>query len=67
MDDGARVKLIEIADVLARSTPLNATDRKNYLARFRTYYRHLAATVETSVVDQNDNLGTTAAELEALK
>jgi hypothetical protein len=67
MDENYRADLIKIADVLARNAPLSAVDRKNYLARFRTYYRHLAATVETTVVDQNDNLGTTAGELEALK
>jgi hypothetical protein len=49
--DGYQVKLIEIADELARlglGIPLSAGDEQRYLRRFRTIYRHLATSVETS-------------------
>ena len=46
-----QVKLIEIADELARigmGTPLATGDEQRYLRRFRTIYQHLATSVETS-------------------
>jgi hypothetical protein len=46
-----QVKLIEIADELARlgmGPSLSAGDEQRYLRRFRTIYRHLASSVETS-------------------
>jgi hypothetical protein len=48
--DGYHVKLIEIADELARlgMASLSPDDEQRYLHRFRTIYRHLAATIETS-------------------
>ena len=48
--DGYQVKLIEIADELARlgMASMSAGDEQRYLRRFRTIYQHLATTVETS-------------------
>ena len=53
MDDGARVKLIEIADALARRehTMAHVPNQATYLRDFRKYYRHLAATVDLAVND----------------
>lgn len=49
--DSYQVKLIEIADELVRlglGQSLSAGDEQRYLRRFRTIYRHLATSVETS-------------------
>jgi hypothetical protein len=49
--DGYHVKLIEIADELARiglGASLASGDEQRYLRRFRTIYQHLAGTIETS-------------------
>lgn len=49
--DGYQIKLIEIADELARlaiGPTLGPGDEERYLRRFRTIYQHLASTVETS-------------------
>jgi hypothetical protein len=48
--DSYQVKLIEIADELARlgMASIGAGDEQRYLRRFRTIYQHLATTVETS-------------------
>ena len=68
MDDGARVKLIEIAHGLAVQGQGLEEDAKIVLPRFRTYYRHLAATVEMSdTPGGRDRLEGTAKDLEGLK
>jgi len=49
--DGYHVKLIEIADELARigmGSSIGPGDEQRYLRRFRTIYQHLATTIETS-------------------
>jgi hypothetical protein len=56
--DGYQTKLIEIADELARvgmGTPIGLGDEQRYLRRFRTIYRHLATTVETSLGGSSPN------------
>jgi hypothetical protein len=70
MDDGARVKLIEIARDLAVVGQAANVDAKTVATRFRTFYRHLSATVETDgTVDSaaSGRLVETSKELEALK
>jgi hypothetical protein len=56
--DGYQVRLIEIANELARlgmSNPLSPGDEQRYLRRFRTIYQHLATSVETSQGGANPN------------
>jgi hypothetical protein len=56
--DGYQTKLIEIADELSRvgmGTPIGLGDEQRYLRRFRTIYRHLATTVETSLGGSTPN------------
>jgi hypothetical protein len=71
MDDGARVKLIEIADTQARyGLQTNQADVAKFLVRFRTYYHHLAATVDHPgpvMTGHHDYLASTDKDLEALK
>jgi len=70
MDDGAAVKLIEIADEMARIGQAMNPDPKVILERFRTCYRHLAATVETDSTDNvaaSPRLINSAKDLESLK
>jgi hypothetical protein len=50
MDD-YRVKLIDLANELAMlpfGAKVGTGDEERYLRRFRTYYQHLAVSVETS-------------------
>jgi hypothetical protein len=70
MEDGARVKLIEMAREFALSGQAANVNPKVVATRFRTFYRHLSATVETDgsvPVGSVGRLVETDKELEALK